>query len=56
MTPRFLPNHPGGCEINGIQKSREKQYWKGFGIKLSLLTILTLIPTTHKNGDAEKAE
>lgn len=36
MTPRFLPNHPGGCEINGIQKSREKQYWKGFGIKLSL--------------------
>ena len=34
MTPGFLPNHPGGCDITEMGKSREKQYWKGRGIKL----------------------
>lgn len=42
MTPGFLPNHPGGSEKSELGNLRIKQYWKGLGIKLSILTILTL--------------
>lgn len=42
MTLEFLPNHPAECYITEIGKSREKQYQKRGGIKLPILTILTL--------------
>lgn len=41
MTPGFFLSS-GEYDITETGKSREKQHWKGFGMKLFILNVLTV--------------